>query len=227
MSLTLIEKAHETADIWTFRFRHDEPLVWEAGQYVQVEIPHDNPDDKGTKRWFTNAAAPYEGVLQITTRITATTFKQALSHLEPGDRITLRQYPEGDFTWVETDVPVIFVAGGIGVTPFHSILKQRLHDGEALDVTLIYGSRSQGVAFGDELTLWEEADHSLRVHRVVGEPLTVEVLTDLVPDLLKSLVYVSGPEPMVEALGGALRAAGLPNPQLKEDSFPGYDADDG
>ena len=226
MSLTLIEKAHETADIWTFRFRSDEPLVWEAGQYVQVEIPHDNPDDEGIERWFTNAAAPHEGVMQITTRVTGTTFKQALSRLEPGDRIELKQDPEGDFTWEETDVPVVFVAGGIGVTPFHSILKQRHHEGKALDVTLIYASGTDDVAFADELIGWEEADHSLTVHRVVGEPLTVDVLIRLVPDLTDCLVYVSGPEPMVEALGDALRGAGLPDPQLKEDFFPGYTADD-
>lgn len=226
MALTLIEKTHAAADVWTFRFRSDEPLVWEAGQYVQVEIPHENPDDEGTERWFTNSAAPYEGVMQITTRITGTTFKQALSRLEPGDRIELKQDPEGDFTWEETDIPVVFVAGGIGVTPFHSILKQRHHDGEALEVTLIYGSRSDDVAFADELIGWEEADHSLTVHRVVGEPLTVDVLTRLVPGLTDCLVYLSGPEPMVEALGEALREAGLPDPQLKEDFFPGYTADD-
>ncbi|MHA6525305.1 ferredoxin--NADP reductase [Tessaracoccus sp. G1721] len=226
MSLTLMEKTHAAADIWTFRFRSDEPLVWEAGQYVQVEIPHENPDDEGTERWFTNAAAPYEGVMQVTTRVTGSTFKQALSRLEPGDRIELKQDPEGDFTWEETDIPVVFVAGGIGVTPFHSIIKQRHHDGEPLAVTLIYGSGSDDVAFADELSEWEEKDHSLTVHRVVGEPLTVDVLTRLVPGLNDCLVYVSGPEPMVEALGEALRGAGLPDTQLKEDFFPGYTADD-
>lgn len=226
MSLTLVEKLHEAANIWTFRFRSDEPLVWEAGQFVQVELPHEDPDDEGTARWFTNAAAPYEGVMQITTRVTRSTFKQALSRLEPGDAIELKEAPDGDFTWEETDVPIVFVAGGIGVTPFHSILKQRFHDGEPLAVTLIYGSGSDDVAFGDELAEWEESDPSLTVHRVVGEPLTVDVLTRLVPALTDCLVYVSGPEPMVEELGEALRDAGLPDLQLKEDFFPGYTAED-
>ncbi|MHA6512096.1 ferredoxin--NADP reductase [Tessaracoccus sp. Z1128] len=226
MSLTLIEKSHEAADIWAFRFRSDEPLAWEAGQFVRVEVPHDNPDDEGTTRWFTNSAAPYEGILQVTTRVTSTTFKQALSRLEPGERIELLEDPDGDFTWQETDIPTVFVAGGIGITPFHSILKQRAHDGDPLAVTLIYGSSSDDVAFGDQLRQWQEADPALTVHRVVGEPLSVEVLKRLVPELNHSLVYLSGPEPMVEALGGALRDAGLPDPQLKEDFFPGYQADD-
>lgn len=226
MSLTLIDKSREAADIWTFRFRSDEPLVWRAGQYVQVEIPHDDPDDEGTTRWFTNAAAPYEGVMQITTRVTGTTFKQALSRLEIGDRIGLKENPDGDFTWEETDVPIVFVAGGIGITPFHSILKQRHHVGAPLAATLVYGSGSPEVAFREELTAWQEADHALTVHHVVGEPLTVEVLTRLVPHLTDCLVYLSGPEPMVEKLGTALRGAGLPDPQLKEDFFPGYSADD-
>ncbi len=225
MALTLIDSAHEAADIWTFRFRNDEPLVWEAGQFVVVEVPHDSPDDEGTTRFFTNSAAPFEGVLQITTRITGSTFKQALARLEPGDRIELKEYPEGDFTWENTDVPVVFVAGGIGVTPFHSILKQRVHDGDPLDVTLVYASGSTDVAFADELEAWQEADPALSIHRVVGEPLTVDLLTGLVPGLLDSLVYLSGPEPMVEELGESLRQAGLPGPQLKEDFFPGYTAD--
>lgn len=142
--------------------------MWEAGQFVRVELRHDDPDDEGTTRWFTNSAAPFEGVMQITTRVTGTTFKQALSQLEPGDAIELIENPDGDFTWEETDVPIVFVAGGIGVTPFHSILKQRRHDGEALAVTLVYGSGSDDVAFADELCEWGEADHSLTVHRVVA-----------------------------------------------------------
>src|SRR4051812_9360566 len=154
MVLKLLEKEQLVDNVWAFRFQPSEPLVWTAGQYVRVELPHDNPDEEGTKRWFTNSAAPYEGIMQITTRVTESTFKQALSKLEEGSELQLIENPDGDFVWQDSDLPIVFVAGGIGVTPFHSILKQRVHDLLPLKVTLIYGSRTEDVPFKDELAEW-------------------------------------------------------------------------
>ncbi len=223
MILTLIEKKHLVDNIWAFRFKPNGPFNWIAGQYVRVELPHNNPDTEGTKRWFTNSAAPYEGIMQITTRVTNSTFKQALSQLEPGGELQLIESPEGDFVWQDSDLPIVFVAGGIGVTPFHSILKQRAHEGRPLDVTLVYGSRTPDVPFKDELKQWQSDDSSLKIRYIVGAPLTAGSLIDAVPDLAKSLVYVSGPEPMVQALSRDLIEHGLPEMQLKRDEFPHYD----
>lgn len=223
MLLVLTEKEHLVDNIWAFRFRPEEPLKWTAGQYVRVELPHENPDAEGTKRWFTNSAAPYEGIMQITTRVSKSTFKQALSKLEPGNELRLIENPEGDFTWRDSDRPKVFVAGGIGITPFRSILKQRAHDGEPLKVTLVYGSRTSDVPFKDELARWQSADSRLKVQYVVGAPLTAESLANVVPDLNGSLVYVSGPKPMVQALSSDLAKHGLPEAQLMRDEFPNYD----
>lgn len=223
MALKLIDKKHLVDNVWAFRFKPDDPFSWTAGQYVRVELPHDNPDDEGTKRWFTNSAAPFEGVMQITTRVTDTTFKQALSKLEPGDELQLLEDPEGDFVWQDSDKPIVFVAGGIGITPFHSILKQRVHDGQTLPVTLIYGSRTPDVPFKDELAEWQSSHPELRVQYVVGEPLDAEKLATLVPGLNSSLVYVSGPEPMVQSLTTDLANHGLAESQVKRDEFPNYD----
>lgn len=224
MILTLYEKEHLVDNVWAFRFRPSEPLTWTAGQYVRVELPHDNPDEEGARRWFTNSAAPYEGILQITTRVTDTTFKQALFQLEIGStNLRLIEAPEGDFVWQDANMPVVFVAGGIGVTPFRSIIKQRIHDGQALNLSLVYGSRSPEVPFKDELSGWMGSDPTLKVHYVSGSPLTAEALMAELPTLNSSLVYVSGPEPMVEALGDDLKKHGLPEAQLKQDFFPNYD----
>ena len=224
MILTLYEKEHLVDNAWAFRFRPSEPLTWTAGQYVRVELPHDNPDEEGARRWFTNSAAPYEGILQITTRVTDTTFKQALFQLEIGStNLRLIEAPEGDFVWQDANMPVVFVAGGIGVTPFRSIIKQRIHDGQALNLSLVYGSRSPEVPFKDELSEWMSADPTLKVHYVSGSPLTAEALIAELSTLNSSLVYVSGPEPMVEALGDDLKKHGLPEAQLKQDFFPNYD----
>jgi len=222
MILTLFEKEHLADNVWAFRFKPAEPLSWIAGQYVRVELPHDNPDAEGTKRWFTNSAAPYEGIVQISTRVTKTTFKQALSRLEPGDTLRLIEHPKGNFIWQDSGRPIVFVAGGIGVTPFHSILKQRIYDGQPLNVTLVYGSRTPDVPFKEALGQWSKADPALKVHYAAGAPLTAESLIELVPHLNSSLVYISGPEPMVETLGDDVKRHGLPEAQLKQDFFPNY-----
>lgn len=223
MTLTLVEKQHLVDNIWTFRFKPDGDFSWTAGQYVRVELPHENPDSEGTKRWFTNAAAPFEGVMQITTRVTNTTFKQALSKLEPGDKLQLIENPEGDFVWQDSELPIVFIAGGIGITPFHSILKQRAHDGLPLNVTLIYGSRTLDVPFKEEIAAWQATNPGFTVQYIVGEPLTAESLARMAPNLHGSLVYVSGPEPMVEALVNDLIQRGQPETQIKRDEFPNYD----
>lgn len=222
MVLTLIEKEHLLDNIWAFRFRPGQPLSWTAGQFVQVELPHDNADEEGAKRWFTISSAPYEGIVQITTRVTNSTFKQALAALVAGDVLQLVEQPSGDFVWQDSNLPLVFVAGGIGVTPFRSIIKQRVHNGLPLDVTLIYGSRTSDVPFRDEFDAWAAQDSRFRVQYVVGKPLTAEHLSTLLPDINQSLLYLSGPKPMVTALGDDLKRHGLPEAQLKQDFFPNY-----
>lgn len=223
MILTLANKEHLVDNVWAFRFQPAEPLAYTAGQYVRVELPHDNPDEEGTKRWFTNSAAPYEGIVQITTRVTDSTFKQALSQLEEGSTtLQLIENPDGDFVWQDTEMPVVFVAAGIGVTPYYSILKQRAHDGQPLGARLVYAARTEDVPFKDEFAQWSAAHPEFAVKYVIGEVLTAEKLAEVVPNLNQSLVYLSGPEPMVQSLGAALINNGLPPEQFKRDEFPNY-----
>lgn len=222
IGLKLLEKENLVDNVWAFRFEPTTPLTWVAGQFIRVELPHDNPDAEGTKRFFTVSSAPYEEIVQITTRVTESTFKQALAVLPIGDRLPLLEKPDGDFVWEASDKPLVFVAGGIGITPFRSILKQRAHDHLPLNVTLIYGNRTDDIVFKDEFDSYAQADSQFNMQYVTGEPLTAAKLVELVPNLNASLVYVSGPEPMVEALGDQLKAAGLPESQLKQDFFPNY-----
>src|SRR5688572_30121908 len=147
ITLTLREKEKLIDDIWAFRFVPSQPLQWTAGQYIRIELPHVGADAEGTKRWFTVSSAPYEAIIQITTRVTKSTFKKALHALPVGAEVQLLEQPHGDFIWEDTKRPVVFVAGGIGVTPFRSILRQRSHEQSPLRVTLIYGSRTKDVAF--------------------------------------------------------------------------------
>ncbi|HYG84066.1 MAG TPA: FAD-dependent oxidoreductase [Verrucomicrobiae bacterium] len=221
-TLTLKEKAHLIADVWAFRFVADQPVQWIAGQYMSVELPHDQPDGKGTKRWFTISSAPYEGIIQITTRLTDSSFKRALAALPIGGKLPLLDQPHGNFVWQDTTSPLIFVAGGIGITAFRTILRQRAHEGSSLAVHLLYGNRTHDIVFKEEFDNYAANDPHFTVDYVVGEPLNVAKLAKLAPNLNKSLVYVSGPTMMVTALGKELEGAGLPSSQLKQDFYPSY-----
>lgn len=223
MKLQLIEKEHLVDNVWVFRFAPNEPMPYTAGQFVYVELPHEKPDSQGTKRWFTNSAAPYQGILQITTRVTNSTFKQALSKLKINSQaLQLIDKPDGDFVWQDSELPMVFIAAGIGITPFYSMLKQRAHDNQPLNVTLVYSGRTHDVPFTTEIESWQRQDSQFQVKWVIGRRLSAEKIRQLLPDLNRSLVYLSGPEPMVESVGDNLKANGLPEPQLKQDFFPNY-----
>lgn len=221
-TLRLKEKEHLTDNIWAFRFTADQPLSWIPGQFIRIEIPHDNPDDEGTKRWFTVSSSPHDGFIQITTRVTGTTFKQALATLEVGGVVQLIEQPDGDFVWLESDKPLVLVAGGIGITPFYSMLKALGHSGQAVSATLIYNGRTDELPFKVEFEEASRRHPEFKVHYVIGEQLTTEKLTELVPNISSSQVYISGAESMVEALGKQLEENGLANDNLHQDFFPHY-----
>ena len=221
-TLTLKEKEHLIDNIWAFRFMPSEPLGWIAGQYISVELPHDHPDGKGITRWFTISSAPYEGFFQITTRVTDSSFKRALAALPIGGQLTMLDEPHGNFVWQDSDKPLVFVAGGIGITSFRSILRQRAHDHLPLKVQVIYGNRTDDIAFKEELDGYAASDPNFTVEYVIGEPLTVARITESVPRLNESLVYISGPTTMAMKLSAELKTAGLPRDQLKEDFYPSY-----
>lgn len=224
MAATLIlrEKEHLIDDVWAFRFTPSEPKTWIAGQYMSVELPHNNPDGKGTKRWFTISSAPFERIMQITTRLTNSSFKQALAALPIGGELLLLDEPHGTFIWQDSDKPLVFVAGGIGITSIRSIFRQRAHDNLPLNAQLIYGNRTEAIVFKEEFDHYAAHDPNFTVRYVVGEPITAAKLAELLPDLHHSIVYASGPTMMVKTLADELIATGFPANQFKEDAYPSY-----
>jgi len=222
MKLIFENKKQIVDNVWTFEFRSSEPNTWTAGQYIHIDLPHNQPDEKGTSLYFTISSAPFENVIQITTRITDSSFKQSLSQLSKGAELTLLEKPKGDFIWYDSDRPIIFIAGGIGVTPFYSIIKQRVFDGLPLKITFIYVNRNNDVPFKEVFDQWAANDSTFIINYQIGSPLSVEYLVAKCPDINSSFVYLSGPESMVETIGANLQKNGLPKSQLKQDYFPNY-----
>lgn len=225
MKLKLIKRQKETSDTETFFFEPAETLTWKAGQFFHYVLHHEPTDDRGSDRWFTNSAAPSENVVRISTRINkerSSTFKKALAELKIGEEIEISDV-DGDFLLGGEDQEYVFIAGGIGVTPFRSILKQAEHEGKKVKVDLLYANRNEEVPFKEELEDLAKSNSNLKIHYVFSpERIDEAKIKELVPDLKKPFFYVSGPEPMVEALGNTLKEIGVPSEHIRQDWFPGY-----
>lgn len=233
MKATLVRHhiENKAKNIVTFWFKPDQPMSYIAGQYIEMTIPHPQPDDRGQKHWFTISSSPTDSPLcSITTKFStpSSSFKQALRLKKIGETVDMSQ-PMGDFVLPQNDtLPLIFVAGGIGITPYHSIIKYLSDTKQERSISFLYSVRSeQELIFQD---LFENYGMNRKI--VVSEPapswdgLTGQLSGKRIIEITKpkdnALIYVSGPEPMVEALHEQLHDEGISKDRLIGDFFPGY-----
>ena len=236
MKATFDHSKKEAANIRTFFFKPARPMDYTAGQYTELTLKHNHPDERGIKHWFTLSSPPGRQLVTITTKyagdgnppVGGSTFKKTLFHLEPGIEVDLAE-AMGDFVLPkDPSIPLVFVAGGIGLTPFHSMFEWLADQSTSRNITFIYGVRSE-----DEI-IFEETFERADVHAtiVAGEPtdawggesgrLSAEMILGLAKPADNALVYMSGPEPMIEALEKDMLASGVHKRQLVTDFFPGY-----
>jgi ferredoxin-NADP reductase len=218
MKLRFKETRVEAGDVRSYIFAPEEPLEWIAGQSIRLELPR--PTYGVDDRRFTIASAPCEKDIVIATRKGISTFKQTLASVKPGDIVNAYAI-EGEFVWGPEERPRLFIAGGIGITPFRPMLFQRLHDHQPIGVSLLYSNPDQHVPFKPELDRWAGEHREFDLHYLIGERITAGYIKAHAPKWQESLVYISGPEGMVEALSRALIAEGLPPSHLKKDRFTG------
>lgn len=214
--LRLIKSYDEVSNIRTFVFEAG-GKTWTAGQYQTYVLPQIQGDKKAKKRYFTIASAPSENEIHISTRVTDSVFKQTLNAMQPGDSIEADNI-EGDFTW-EDDEPVVLVAGGIGVTPYRSMLIERANTGKPLNAHLLYFGRDNNFAFSGEFDRLVGEHPEFTTTYVVGEQVSADNILKYAPEAKELPTYISGPEPMVDTVGDALTAQDV---AIKQDWFPGY-----
>jgi ferredoxin-NADP reductase len=227
MKLILTTKKDEVPSVISFIFEPAEAITWKAGQFFHYVLHHEPTDNRGSDRWFTIASAPSEKHIMITTRLSAengSTFKKALQDLETGGAIEVSDLG-GEYIVEDLTQEYVFIAGGIGITPIRSILKELDYAGSQISATLLYANRDQNIVYKDELESFAKNNPKLKIHYIISPERIDEIeIKELIPNLQKPLFYVSGPEPMVEALGNILKTMGVQPDHLKQDWFPGYEA---
>lgn len=233
--LRLKEKKEIAANTIQFLFEADAHISHKAGQFLEWTLPHHHPDNRGIRRFFTIASSPTEPYVMLATRIgdRSSSFKAALHNLKAGDTLSASNL-EGEFTLPRNvNQKLVFIAGGIGITPFRSMI-QFLHDtGEKRDIILFYSNKTKSdIAFH---SLFDTATNSLGlkvVYTITDDIpkdwrgrtgfINPQMIVEEVPDYKKRVFYISGPEPMVEAFEKMIATMGIADSAIKRDFFPGY-----
>lgn len=225
MKLRYEGKKRQIEGIYTFIFQPDKKVSWRPGQYLHYEFPHPNADNRGIERWFTISAAPFEKKIMLTTRFDGerkSSFKQALLNLKEGDEIEAGE-PRGDFLLEPDAKRHVLIAGGIGITPYHSQLVQLDHDGKRLNADLLYANRDENFVFDGEFKKLAVRHPEFKIHKFVGKQrITKEDLEPFLEDD-RIIFYISGPRPMVETYQHMLEKLGAGPERVKTDYFPGYE----
>ncbi len=222
MKLKLIEKHKETKDIITFIFEPEIPIKWVAGQYLIYSLPHNNQDIRGKMRFFTISSAPFEKNPAITTRISknkGSSFKKALDNLKIGSIIEAKG-PDGDFLVNNSNKKHAFLAGGVGITPFASIIKQLNYEKKQIGVTLFYTSNN-GFAFKEAFDKIQKKHKEFKIY-YLKERINKNILKQKLNNFKNFIFYVSGSDPMVEQTEKILCELGVKKENIKTDYFSGY-----
>ena len=225
MKFTLSATKQEASDTVSFIFAPEQPLQWKAGQLLRYVLHHPNPDDRGVERYFSIASAPHEKHVMLTTRFVpkSSSFKKALKNLRPGDAIEAYDL-EGDFVVDDSEKTFVFIAGGIGITPFRAILLDLDYNKNRLNVQLLYANRDNDFPYRKELDLLRGRHPEFKIDYVVSpNRIDEKSIPQLVPNIHKPMLYVSGPEPMVKSMDEILKKIGVPEERIKNDFFPGYE----
>lgn len=227
----------------TMEFEVERPSGFEfkAGQYAEITwIDPSDTDAEGNARVFSIVTAPDEKTLMFTTRLRDTAFKRVLRQLPVGSDVKL-DGPFGDFT-LHNNVnrPAILLAGGIGITPFHSIVRRAAHEKLAHKIVLFYANRHPGdAAFLEELRGMEKENPNFTfVPVMTARDLSKSEWTGETGHIDWAMIqrhgaasgasgagpiyYIAGPPAMVKDLRAMLNKAGVDDDDIRAEGFDGY-----
>ncbi len=236
--LKLKEKIKIATDTYDFLFiSDDDEYEFRPGQYLEWTLKHKRPDSRGNRRYFTIASSPVEEEIRIGVKFyqNSSSFKKALFNMAPGDKIVASQLA-GDFTLPQNkNQKLCFIAGGIGVTPFESMITYMLERKQHRDITVFYSNRTPAdIAYQDTFRRAKD-ELGIKTVNVISETnsvplnfdgekgfLTGEVIMRKMPDFQERMYYISGPHGMVTAFQNTLSKMGIPDSHIKTDFFPGF-----
>lgn len=219
-----------------FVFDADQPAKFTPGQYAEWTLPHEKPDMRGNRRYFTIASSPTEKEFRMGVKFypSPSTFKQELQAMKKGDIMVASQV-SGDFILPkDPQKKLVFIAGGIGVTPFRSMVKSLIDTQEKRDIVTFYCVKTpKDIAYSDIFT--QASAIGVKTTYVLGDAasapadwkgkvgfLDEKMVREIVPDFTDRTFYLSGPHMMVVSYEALLAKMGVPKRHIITDYFPGF-----
>lgn len=229
-------KKQEVAD-GTMEFVLEKPsgLEYRAGQFFDIILEGKPDAEKSTYvHGFSFVSAPYEDYVAAATRMRGSAFKNAIKALPEGSPIKVEAVWGEFFLPRKTTTPIVFLIGGIGITPVMSMLKQATHDETGHKITLIYANTNPArAAFIDELRELEKANPGFTLVTTFSQPDDAKpgdeqgrvdgaMIKRHVDNLDEPLWYLSGPPGMVRAMRETLVSIGADEDNIRTEEFDGY-----
>jgi glycine betaine catabolism B len=232
---TLLRVEQMASDCYDYVFKSDRKLAFQPGQYLDWTLDVRNSDDRGNRRPFTIASAPTDREVRLGVKFypVSSAFKRTLASMRPGDAIYGSQ-PAGAFTLPKNSAEKLaFLAGGIGITPFRSMVRDLIRRQDKRSIVLLYGAnKSDEIAYS---YLFEMAERELgmRTVYVIAQDevsalnchrgfIDEALIQQQIPDFRDRIFYVSGPRAMVTRFQHVLRELGVARSRIKVDFFPGF-----
>lgn len=221
MNLRFEEKRELAPRVWEYRFKPETLVEYVPGQYARFTFPFHIDDPHGQQhRTFSLTSHPSEPNIRFITRLDEpmSLYKQHLATLQPGSIMHIDE-PHGDAVLPRlATTPLVFVAQGIAIASYLSILNECARSDLSHPITLFWARRSEEDRL--ETLIPGETPHLTRLDRHYPSRLTS---ADIVPQVQRTtLVYLSGGQWFVETLGAGLEAAGIPRERIIYDYYEGY-----
>ena len=230
----VIEVVDRAPGVKSFRFRPDERLEFKPGQFFFVGIMIDGAER--TKHFSFSNSPTEKDYIEFTKRLTGSDFSNALSALKPGDWAKIKA-PMGNFTYNGIPEKIVFLSGGIGITPIRSICKFITDKSIGSDIVLLYGNNTEAdIIFKQDLDKIARVNENLKIVYTLTSPainkdnwqgrrgyIDKAMIAEELPDYNERTFYICGPPAMVSALKEILnKDLEIPGEKIVTENFTGY-----
>ena len=232
--LTLERKIKLTQDTYLFDFGKIAGFKFRPGQYLEWTLPHSPSDARGNRRYFSIVSAPHENLMMaVKFYEPSSSYKKKLMGLSAGDKLVAANLA-GDFVLPKVNTPLVFIAGGIGITPFRSMIEDIVEKKLKVDIVVVFANKGvEDIVFKE--TLEKAKNFGVRTEYVLTDKnripsdwkglvghIEFSTIQHAIPDFKMRIFYISGPQLMVQSFERMLSSAGVKKANLKVDFFPGY-----